>query len=125
MLLLGMTAWILRYVCFAYGDAGNGIWMLYAGIILHGICYDFFFVTGYMYTEKKAGEKIKNAAQGLFTFATYGVGMLIGTWFSGIIVDNYKIAENAHNWTKIWLVPAYVAIAVLVYFVLLFKEKKT
>jgi len=125
MLLLGMTAWILRYICFAYGDAGNGMWMLYAGIILHGICYDFFFVTGYMYTEKKAGEKIKNAAQGLFTFATYGVGMLIGTWFSGIIVDNYKIAESAHNWTKIWLVPAYVAIAVLVYFVLLFKEKKT
>lgn len=83
MLLMGMTAWILRYICFAYGNAETGSWMLYTGIILHGICYDFFFVTGYMYTEKKAGEKIKNAAQGLFTFATYGVGMFIGTWFSG------------------------------------------
>ncbi|MBV9989433.1 MAG: nucleoside permease, partial [Chitinophagaceae bacterium] len=92
MLLMGMTAWILRYICFAYGDAGPNTWMLYAGIVLHGICYDFFFVTGYMYTEKKAGEKIKNAAQGLFTFATYGVGMFIGTWFSGFIVDKYNNA---------------------------------
>ena len=125
MLLLGMTAWILRYICFAYGNTGANEWMLYAGIILHGVCYDFFFVTGYMYTEKKAGEKIKNAAQGLFTFATYGVGMFIGTWFSGIIVDKHVIANGQHDWTKIWFVPAYIAIAVLVYFLLFFKEKKT
>ncbi|MFT3700779.1 MAG: nucleoside permease [Agriterribacter sp.] len=124
MLLLGMTAWILRYICFAYGDANGGMWMLYAGIILHGICYDFFFVTGYMYTEKKAGEKIKNAAQGLFTFATYGVGMLIGTWISGTVVDKYKISDGVHDWMKIWFVPVYIAAAVLVYFILLFREKK-
>jgi len=97
--------------------------MIYAGIILHGVCYDFFFVTGYMYTEKKAGEKIKSAAQGLFTFATYGVGMFIGTWFSGIIVDKYKLAEG-HNWNGIWLVPAYIAIGVLIYFILFFREKR-
>ena len=84
-----MIAWILRYVCFAYGDTGANMWMLYAGIILHGVCYDFFFVTGYMYTEKKAGEKIKSAAQGLFTFATYGLGMFIGTWISGLITIPY------------------------------------
>lgn len=123
MLLLGMLAWILRYVCFAYGDTGANTWMLFAGIILHGVCYDFFFVTGYMYTEKKAGEKIKNAAQGLFTFATYGVGMFIGTFFSGFIADRYKTAEG-HNWQNIWWVPAYIAIAVLVYFIFFFKEKK-
>src|SRR5260221_14420720 len=117
MLLLGMTAWIIRYVCFAYGNTGDNMWMLYAGIILHGVCYDFFFVTGYMYTEKKAGEKIKNAAQGLFTFATYGVGMFIGTWFSGIIVDSYQVGKG-HNWQGIWLVPAYIAAGVLVYFIL-------
>ncbi|HWK06708.1 MAG TPA: nucleoside permease [Puia sp.] len=124
MLLLGMTAWILRYVCFAYGDAGAHTWMLYAGIILHGVCYDFFFVTGYMYTEKKAGEKIKNAAQGLFTFATYGLGMFIGTWFSGYIVDGYSTGTEAHNWKGIWLVPAYIAAGVLIYFILFFREKK-
>ncbi len=124
MLLMGMAAWILRYIFFAYGNAGNNIWMLYAGIILHGICYDFFFVTGYMYTEKKAGDKIKNAAQGLFTFATYGVGMFIGTWFSGFTVDKYKVGE-LHNWQSIWLVPAYIALGVLILFLIYFKEKKT
>ncbi len=123
MLLLGMTAWILRYICFAYGNLDVNLWMLYAGIILHGVCYDFFFVTGYMYTEKKAGEKIKNAAQGLFTFATYGVGMFIGTWFSGFVVDNYKTTAG-HDWTKIWYVPAYIALGVLIYFIIFFREKK-
>jgi len=123
MLLMGMTAWILRYVCFAYGNTDGNIWMLYAGIILHGICYDFFFVTGYMYTEKKAGEKIKNAAQGLFTFATYGVGMFIGTLVSGSVVGSYKVGEG-HDWKGIWFVPAYIALGVLIYFILFFKEKR-
>lgn len=123
MLLLGMIAWILRYICFAYGNTDVNMWMLYSGIILHGICYDFFFVTGYMYTEKKAGEKIKNAAQGLFTFATYGVGMFIGTWINGLTADYYK-TDGVHQWQSIWMVPAYIAVAVLIYFILFFKEKK-
>jgi len=84
MLLLGMSAWILRYIFFAYGDNGAHLWMLYAGIILHGVCYDFFFVTGYMYTEKKAGQQIKNAAQGLFTFATTDWACLSARCFRGI-----------------------------------------
>ncbi|CAN5319217.1 MFS transporter [soil metagenome] len=121
MLLLGMAAWILRYLCFAFGNLGANTWMLYGGIILHGICYDFFFVTGNMYTEKKAGEKIKNAAQGLFTFATYGVGMLMGTWFSGFTADYYSVG-GVHQWRQIWFVPVYIAIAVLIYFILFFKE---
>jgi nucleoside transporter len=123
MLLFGMTAWIIRYICFAFGDLGDNAWMLYAGILLHGICYDFFFVTGYMYTEKKAGEKIKSAAQGLFTFATYGLGMFIGTWFSGVTTDYYT-TSRVHDWKSIWAVPAYIAMAVLIYFVLFFREKK-
>jgi nucleoside transporter len=122
ILIVGMAAWIIRYLFFAFGNAADDLWMLYAGIILHGICYDFFFVTGYMYTEKKAGEKIKNASQGLFTFATYGVGMFIGTWFAGLTADFYKI-ENKHDWQSIWMVPAYIAIGVLLYFILFFKEK--
>jgi len=123
MLILGMSAWVLRYICFAYGTL-DASWMLYAGIILHGICYDFFFVTGYMYTEKAAGQTIKNAAQGLFTFATYGVGMFIGTWYSGFVVDQHKLGEAQHAWTSIWLTPAAIAGAVLIAFVLFFKEKK-
>lgn len=124
MLMMGMVAWMLRYICFAYGNIDANLWLLYAGIILHGVCYDFFFVTGYMYTEKKAGAAIKNAAQGLFTFATYGVGMFIGTWFSGFAVDHYK-TDTGHDWTRIWFVPAYIALGVLIYFILFFREKKT
>ena len=124
MLLIGILAWILRYICFAFGHVESGMWMLYAGIILHGVCYDFFFVTGYMYTEKKAGEKIKNAAQGLFTFATYGLGMVIGTVFSGFVVDYYTVAD-VKQWYSIWMVPASIAIAVLLYFILFFHEKKS
>jgi nucleoside transporter len=123
MILIGMVAWFLRYVCFAHGDNDANLWMLYAGIILHGICYDFFFVTGYMYTEKKAGAKIKNAAQGLFTFATYGLGMFIGTWVSGFVAEHYT-DNGAYNWTSIWYVPAGIAVFVLVYFIIFFKEKK-
>ena len=126
-----MAAWILRYIFFAYGDMGTNTWMLYAGILLHGICYDFFFVTGYMYTEKKAGLTIKNAAQGLFTFATYGLGMFIGTNISGWTAERYTTEainnytkQPGHLWTNIWYVPAFIAIAVLVYFILFFKEKK-
>jgi nucleoside transporter len=123
MLLIGMTAWILRYLCFAYGNIGANLWMLYAGIILHGVCYDFFFVTGYMYTEKKSNERIKNTAQGLFTFVTYGLGMFIGTWFSGFVTSYYTV-NNIYQWENIWYIPAYIAVAVLICFVFFFKEKK-
>lgn len=123
MLLLGMVAWVLRYLLFSYGDSGPGLWMLYGGIILHGICYDFFFVTGYMYTEARAGEKIKSAAQGLFTFATYGLGMVIGNWFSGMVADFYTIGK-VRDWQAIWMVPVYIAAAVLVYFIVAFRDKK-
>jgi nucleoside transporter len=123
MLLIGMTAWILRYLCFAFGNMDVNIWMLYAGIILHGVCYDFFFVTGYMYTEKKSGERIKNAAQGLFTFVTYGLGMFIGTWFSGFVTSYYTV-NQVYNWKNIWFVPTYIAITVLICFIFFFKEKK-
>jgi nucleoside transporter len=123
MIIIGMIAWILRYICFAYGNTDDNLWMLYAGIILHGICYDFFFVTGYMYTEKKAGHTIKNAAQGLFTFATYGLGMFIGTWFFGVVAELYTV-DGVYNWRSIWFVPTAIAAFVLIYFLLFFKEKK-
>lgn len=122
MLILGMFAWILRYICFAYGDNGEHLWMLYAGIALHGICYDFFFVTGYLYTEKRAGEKIKSAAQGLFTFATYGLGMVIGTVIAGSVADHFAI-NGIRNWHSIWMVPVYIAAVVLIYFAIAFHDR--
>ncbi len=124
MLALGMLAWVIRYVMFAYGNADTNYWMLIGGIVLHGICYDFFFVTGQIYTDNLAGERFKSAAQGFITLATYGVGMLIGSYISGPIVDNWKIGENAHNWQSIWLIPAGIAAAVLILFLLLFRDKK-
>lgn len=124
MLLIGMAAWVLRYLLFANGNAEGGMWMLYLGILLHGICYDFFFVTGQIYTENKAGERFKSAAQGLITLGTYGVGMLIGFLFAGMVIDKYLVSEGAHNWENIWLVPAAIAGVVLLLFGLTFRERK-
>ena len=124
ILIIGIAAWALRFFFFSNGDMSDDYyWMLMAGIVLHGICYDFFFVTGYMYTENKAGEKIKNAAQGLFTVATYGIGMTIGSWFSGIITDSYTV-DGIKNWGEIWMIPAYISGAVLLFLMIFFKEKK-
>ena len=122
-LLIGMAAWVLRYVLFAFGGPDDTLFMLIIGIALHGICYDFFFVSGQIYTNAKANDRIKSAAQGLITLATYGVGMLIGFWVAGQITDEYVIAEG-HNWQSIWLFPAAFAFVVLVLFVLLFKSEK-
>lgn len=124
MLLVGMAAWILRYLLFALGDNGESAWMLLIGILLHGICYDFFFVTGQIYTDTFAGEKFKSAAQGLITLATYGVGMLIGYSISGMVADAYKTGEASHDWFHIWMVPAAIAGLVLLLFALLFRENK-
>jgi nucleoside transporter len=123
MLAMGMLAWALRYVLFAYGDAGSNYWMLLAGIIIHGVCYDFFFVAGQIYTDNLAGERYKNSAQGFITLATYGVGMLIGFTISGPIVDHYQTSATAHNWQTIWLIPGAIAFVVLVVFLLLFRDK--
>ncbi len=123
-LLFGMLAWAIRYVLFAFGNSGELSFMLLIGIALHGICYDFFFVSGQIYTDSKAGEKIKSAAQGLITLATYGVGMLIGFWVAGKISDKYVIAENSHSWQEIWLYPAIFAVVVFVIFAVFFKNEK-
>jgi len=122
-LLVGMVAWVVRYILFAYGDAGEGAWMLIFGIILHGICYDFFFVSGQIYTDYKAGEKFKSSAQGLITLATYGLGMLIGFRLAGYFTD-YNVVEGGHNWADIWILPAVIAAGVLLFFILAFKNEK-
>ncbi len=123
-ILVGMLAWAVRYALFAYGNVGELTFMLITGIALHGICYDFFFVSGQIYTDFKAGEKVKSAAQGLITLATYGVGMLIGFWVAGKISDAYLLKNGTHNWEMIWLLPAAFAVGVLVLFMLIFKDEK-
>ncbi|WP_310381163.1 nucleoside permease [Flavobacterium sp.] len=122
-ILVGMFAWVIRYVLFAYGNGDDLSFMLILGIALHGICYDFFFVSGQIYTNSKAGEKYKSAAQGLITLATYGVGMLIGFAVAGWITDNYKLLDGTINWEMVWGIPAGIALSVLLIFALLFNEK--
>ncbi|MGK2862414.1 MAG: nucleoside permease [Chitinophagaceae bacterium] len=123
-ILIGMLAWAVRYALFAFGNAGELSFMLILGIALHGICYDFFFVSGYIYTNSKAGEKYKSSAQGLITLATYGIGMLIGFEIAGMITDAYKVSENVFNYKMIWLIPSAIAAVVFLLFSIFFKNEK-
>jgi len=126
MIMFGMAAWALRYLLFAFGNTESAIWMLYLGIVLHGICYDFFFVTGQIYVDNKAPEHLKSAAQGMITVATYGIGMFIGSLASGKVLDAYTVTGAAipHDWQSIWVVPAALALMVLLLFTFFFKEEK-
>jgi nucleoside transporter len=121
MLLVGMAAWTARYVLFAYGNSSDLVWMLYAGILLHGICYDFFFVTGQIYVDRRAPADLRAAAQGLIAFVTLGVGMFIGSWVSGRVVDAFG-GPAGHDWQSIWLVPAAGAAVVLLLFAFFFRS---
>ncbi|KIO74618.1 major facilitator transporter [Pedobacter lusitanus] len=123
-ILVGMIAWAIRYALFAYGNAGELSFMLLIGIALHGVCYDFFFVSGQIYTNSRAGEKYKSAAQGLITLATYGVGMLIGFKVAGMITDSYKLTDGAVDWKMVWIIPAGIALVVFLLFTVFFNEKR-
>ena len=122
-LIVGMLAWVVRYILFAYGDVGENTWMLIFGVILHGICYDFFFVSGQIYTDYKAGDQFKSSAQGLITLATYGLGMLVGFRLAGYITDQFT-NNTSHDWTQIWLIPSGFALFVLFLFMITFKNEK-
>jgi nucleoside transporter len=127
-LVLGMLAWVIRYLCFGFGNVDTLVWMLYLGIVLHGICYDFFFVTGQVYVDMKAPIALRSAAQGLIVFLTYGIGMFVGSWICGKVVDTYATTTAAgvvsHNWRSIWMVPAVFALFVLIFFLIGFRTEK-
>lgn len=122
ILLVAMTAWVARYLLLSFG--GEHLhWPLYLAVLLHGICYDFFFVTGYIYSDQKAGEKYKSSAQGLFTVATYGLGMTFGSYLGGAVAKMFTVDE-VRNWSGLWLVPAGIAAVILLAFLFLFREKQ-
>ena len=122
MLLVGMLAWVARYAFFANGNLGASAWMLYAGILLHGVCFDFFFVTGQIYTDRKASKDIRASAQGFIALITYGVGIGLGSLVSGYVVDAFTV-NGAKDWRMIWYIPAGFAALVALFFALMFRDK--
>lgn len=126
MLLLGMGAWVLRYGLFAIAAPDSIFWMIVTGVVLHGICYDFFFVTGQVYVDKKSTAKIRGQAQGFLVFITYGVGMLIGAQIAGIVYNSFladATALSPEKWHNFWIIPGVFAGLVMIFFGLLFKDK--
>jgi nucleoside transporter len=128
MILVGMAAWVIRYALFAYGNNDALVWMFYGGIILHGVCFDFFFVTGQIYVDQAAPEKVRASAQGLIALVTYGIGMVIGSYVSGYIVQLFETKNDAgvvvgHAWQSVWLIPCAMAVVVMILFAALFKDK--
>ncbi len=127
MLALGMLAWAVRYFLFSLGAVDSVTWMILLGIGLHGICYDFFFVTGQIYVDKKADKKIKGQAQGLIVLATYGIGMLVGTQVAGSIF-NIFLGDAAQltleRWQAFWRIPALFALVVMIFFFIFFQDNK-
>lgn len=122
ILLMGMAAWAVRYVLLANGDSGGEMWMFYAAILLHGICYDFFFMTGQLYTDQEAPQNFRNAAQGFITFITYGVGMFVGSQLSGNALDFFSTG-TVTNWSGFWMSSAAGAFVLLVVMAVFFRSK--
>jgi nucleoside transporter len=126
MLAVGMGAWVLRYVLFAIGAPDAVVWMILGGILLHGVAYDFFFVTGQIYVDKKASAKVRGQAQGLIVLATYGVGMVIGAQVAGNVYNAFLDGRTAlplGEWFGFWLWPAALAAAIMVFFIVFFKDR--
>ena len=129
LLLVGMIAWVLRYLLFMYGNNDSLITFIYIGILLHGVCYDFFYVTAQIYMDKKAPQDLRASVQGFFTLLTYGIGWLIGSYLNGFILQAYQITDDAsrvigHYWKNVMLIPALIAFVVAILFTIFFKNPK-
>ena len=127
MLLIGMLSWVLRYALFALGATDSVVWMIMAGILLHGICYDFYFVTGFIYVDRKASPEIRGQAQGLLVLVTPGVGMLIGAQLAQKFKNQFITLEGPESlsqWSQFWWIPCVTAAVIMVLFALFFREKE-
>ena len=126
LLLVGMAAWALRYALFAIGDGGASIWAVYLGVALHGVCYDFFFVAGAIYTGTIATPKGVNAqAQGMLTLFTYGVGMLLGSQIGAMLYAQLPATPGIADWQQMWWYPAIAAALIAILFQFTFRDTKT
>ena len=128
MLVVGMAAWVVRYALFAMSAPDSVMWMIMVGIALHGICYDFFFVTGQIYIDKQCNDSNRGQAQGLLVLVTYGIGMLVGAQIAGVVYNEFLQGNaqlTAENWSSFWWLPAMFAGGVALLFILFFKEKRS
>ncbi|CAN5626263.1 MFS transporter [soil metagenome] len=126
MLVVGMGGWVLRYILFALAAPDAVFWMIATGILLHGICYDFFFVTGQIYVDKKSTPAIRGQAQGFLVLITYGVGMLIGAQLAGNVYNSFldgAAGLTLDQWRSFWYIPAAFAAAVMVFFAVAFNDR--
>lgn len=127
MLIIGMGAWAVRYGLFSMAAPDSVTWMILLGILLHGICYDFFFVTGQIYVDKKSTPAVRGQAQGFLVLVTYGVGMFIGAQIAGVVFNSFLDGASAltlMQWKSFWLIPAGLAVVVMVFFGIMFREEK-
>ena len=123
VLVLGLLAWSVRYVLLAVGNPGPAVWMFYVAILLHGVCYDFFFMTGQLYTDQEAPAHLRSSAQGLITFLTYGVGMFVGSLLSGRALDYFTKAAGVVDWRAFWFSSAAGAFAILLLILTMFRSR--
>ncbi|MET4622919.1 nucleoside transporter [Arthrobacter sp. 2762] len=123
VMIVAMIGWVIRFVLFSYADTGSSYWMIVLGLVIHGVCFDFFFVTGQIYTDRHAPSSLRASAQGLIFTGTYGVGFLIGAALAGPIIDIFRVS-GGHNWTLIWLIPCAIAAVTAIYFGITFRESK-
>ena len=125
MLLVGMAAWFVRYAFFALGVSEEGRFLLYLGILLHGVCYDFFFVVGFIYTDRVAGEKVKGQAQSMIVMFTYGIGMLLGSQISGALYNQLVVGQSVPQaWVTFWWIPAVAAAVIALIFLFSFQYRE-
>lgn len=127
ILVMGLVCWAVRYGLLGAGNANDRMWMFYLAILLHGACYDFFFMTGQLYTDQKAPRHLRGAAQGLITFVTYGLGMFTGSWLSGVTVDYFTVMRNGvamRDWSGVWMTAGGASLLILVMIVALFRSRE-